>query len=101
MKSQLADLLLKALNRLARDGVLAPDAIRSPSVERARDPAHGDFATNAAMVHAKPAGLKPRDLAQRLVDVLPADERIAEVTIAGPGFINFRLAEAAYHDAGS
>jgi arginyl-tRNA synthetase len=97
MKSQLADLLLKALNRLVQDGVLAPDAIRSPSVERARDPAHGDFATNAAMVHAKPAGLKPRDLAQRLVDVLPADERIAEVTIAGPGFINFRLAEAAYH----
>jgi len=96
MKSLIADLVLQALHRLVQDGVLSSDAVRPPVIERARDPKHGDFATNAAMVHSKAAGLRPRDLAERLVAVLPGDERVDEVSIAGPGFINFRLADKAY-----
>ncbi len=61
-------------------------------VEAPRDPAHGDFATNAAMVLAKPLGMKPRDLAQSLVEKLNEDPDITETAIAGPGFINMRVA---------
>jgi arginyl-tRNA synthetase len=96
MKSLIADLVLRALHRLVQDGVLSADGVRPPVIERARDPRHGDFATNAAMVFSKAAGLRPRELAERLVAALPSDERIDEVSIAGPGFINFRLAGTAY-----
>jgi len=66
-------------------------------VERTRDSSHGDFATNAAMQLAKAARRKPRDLAQAIIDALPKSELVAKVEIAGPGFINFHLAPAAYH----
>jgi arginyl-tRNA synthetase len=66
-------------------------------VERTRDSSHGDFATNAAMQLAKAAKRKPRDLAQAIIDALPKSELVAKVEIAGPGFINFHLAPAAYH----
>jgi len=66
-------------------------------VERTRDSSHGDFATNAAMQLAKAAKRKPRDLAQAIIDALPKSELVAKVEIAGPGFINFFLAPAAYH----
>jgi len=95
MKSSIRDLVATALEQLVADGVLP--AASEPVIERARDAAHGDFATNAAMVHSKAAGLKPRDLAQRLVDALPAADLVADVEIAGPGFINFRLSGTAYH----
>ena len=61
------------------------------TVEPPRDAAHGDMATNAAMVLAKQAGQKPRDLAEALAEKLRESPRIEEVTIAGPGFINLRL----------
>ncbi len=61
------------------------------SVEPPRDPEHGDIATNAAMVLAKPAGLKPRDLAEALAERLGAAESVESVVVAGPGFINLRL----------
>jgi arginyl-tRNA synthetase len=61
------------------------------SVEPPRDPEHGDIATNAAMVLAKPAGLKPRDLAEALAERLVAAESVESVVVAGPGFINLRL----------
>ena len=62
------------------------------TVEPPRDAAHGDMATNAAMVLAKQAGMKPRDLAEALAQKLGDNARISEVTVAGPGFINLRLA---------
>ena len=96
MKSEIAALVRSALESLAEQGVLAADAVRDPVVERARDPAHGDFASNAAMVNSKAAGMKPRELAERLVAALPASPLIAETGIAGPGFINFRLAQDAH-----
>jgi arginyl-tRNA synthetase len=61
------------------------------SVEPPRDAGHGDMATNAAMVLAKPAGLPPRQIAEALAAGLTADPRIAEASVAGPGFLNIRL----------
>lgn len=61
------------------------------SVEPPRDPSHGDLATNAAMVLAKPAGLNPRELAQMIAERLENDPDIGSVAVAGPGFINLRL----------
>ncbi len=66
------------------------------AVEPPRDAAHGDMATNAAMVLAKPAGLKPRDIAETLAGRLAADDRIDTVEVAGPGFLNLRLADGAW-----
>ncbi len=63
------------------------------AVEPPRDAAHGDMATNAAMVLAKPAGLKPREIAETLAGRLAADDRIDTVEVAGPGFLNLRLAD--------
>jgi len=82
-----------ALERLQQQGALPPDADFSRlSVEPPRDPSHGDMATNAAMLLAKPAGMKPRDLAERIVAELTVDSAWIEgAEIAGPGFINLRL----------
>ncbi len=64
------------------------------AVEPPRDPAHGDLATNAAMVLAKPARTNPRALAERLAEALLADPDVASAEIAGPGFVNLRLNDA-------
>ena len=66
------------------------------TVEPPRDPAHGDMATNAAMVLAKPAGRKPREIAEALAARLRDDPRITAAEVAGPGFLNLRLAPAAF-----
>jgi arginyl-tRNA synthetase len=68
-------------------------------VEPPREAAHGDMATNAAMVLAKPAGKKPRELAETLAAKLRGEPLIAEVGVAGPGFINLTLTRAAWIDA--
>ena len=68
------------------------------TVEPPRDAAHGDMATNAAMVLAKPAGKKPRDIADALAARLTADPRITSAEVAGPGFLNLRLAAAEWQD---
>ena len=69
------------------------------AVEPPRDAAHGDMATNAAMVLAKDAGRKPRDLAELIAEKLRADTLIEKVEVAGPGFINLTLRPAAWVDA--
>lgn len=66
------------------------------AVEPPRDPAHGDMATNAAMVLARPAGLAPRAIAEALAARLGADPRISLAEVAGPGFLNLRLAPAVW-----
>ena len=98
MKQPLRDLLLQAIRTLQDDAVLPAD-LELPSfvVERARSREHGDFATNAAMLLARPARAKPRELAEKLVAALPANTLVEKVEIAGPGFINFFLSPAAYH----
>jgi arginyl-tRNA synthetase len=69
------------------------------TVEPPRDAAHGDISTNAAMVLAKDAGKKPRDLAEALAQELRADDLVAKVDVAGPGFINITLKPAAWIEA--
>ena len=96
MKQQVKALLATALRRLADTGTLPPDALPDPQLERTRDPGHGDFSTNAAMVLARLARTRPRDLAERLVAALPASELLARAEVAGPGFVNFHLAPGAY-----
>ncbi|HEC07226.1 MAG TPA: arginine--tRNA ligase [Thiolapillus brandeum] len=97
MKSQIADLVSTALDNLVAQGIVDPEKRRTPVVERTRDASHGDFATNAAMVNVKAAGMKPRDLAERIIGALPENPQITKVEIAGPGFINFYLTPDAYH----
>ncbi len=81
-----------AAKALEAEGMLPAGAnIGAVSVEPPRDPSHGDLATNAALVLAKPAGLKPRDLADAFKAKLEAGEGVKSVEIAGPGFINIRL----------
>ncbi len=84
--------VLAALDEMVRAGRL-PEGLEfsNVAVEPPRDAAHGDMATNAAMVLAKPAGMKPRDIAATLAPLLLADARIAAADIAGPGFLNLRL----------
>jgi arginyl-tRNA synthetase len=82
-----------ALDALERDGALAPGLDRGAvAVEPPRDPAHGDLATNAAMVLAKRAGTNPRALAALIALRLAALEEVEAADTAGPGFINIRLA---------
>ena len=97
MKTLIEKLVRDALAQLATQLQNPAVAAIAPVIERTRDAQHGDFATNVAMQLAKPAQRKPRELAQALIDALPANDLVAKVEIAGPGFINFFLAPAAYH----
>ncbi len=85
-------LVVDALTSLAETGVLPAGLdLSNVTVEPPRDPSHGDMATNAAMVLAKPAGLKPRDIAEALAGKLALDPRVTSAEVAGPGFLNMRL----------
>jgi arginyl-tRNA synthetase len=98
VKEQLRELILQAIQALQDDATLPADlALPGFVIERARSRDHGDFACNVAMLLSKPARAKPRDLAEKLVAALPANDLVAKVEIAGPGFINFFLAASAYH----
>jgi len=92
------DHITKALEDLAADGMMPAglDASRV-TAEPPRDPAHGDISTNAAMVLAKPAALKPRDLAKLIAARLRGLEGVDRVEIAGPGFVNLRLGQTVWH----
>ncbi|NAZ35397.1 arginine--tRNA ligase [Rubellimicrobium sp. CFH 75288] len=97
--ADIRSLVLDAVAALGRDGRLPADLpTESVTVEPPRDPGHGDMATNAAMVLARPSGLAPRDLAALLAERLSADPRIASAEPAGPGFLNLRLAPAVWQD---
>jgi arginyl-tRNA synthetase len=98
VKAQLRELVLQAIQALQGDATLPADLVVPGFViERARSREHGDFACNAAMLLARPAGAKPRELAEKLVAALPANRLLAKVEIAGPGFINFHLTTDACH----
>ncbi|WP_375740513.1 arginine--tRNA ligase [Pseudomonas boanensis] len=89
MKDTIRQLIQQALTRLASEGVLPEGLSPTIQVENTKDKCHGDFASNIAMMLAKPAGMKPRDLAEKLIAALPQDDQVAKVEIAGPGFLNF------------
>ncbi|WP_323802347.1 arginine--tRNA ligase [Sulfitobacter litoralis] len=95
--ADIRSLVLSTLDTLVADGFLPEglsfDAI---TVEPPRDASHGDMATNAAMVLAKPARMKPRDIADKLAAKLGEDARITAADVAGPGFLNLRLSAAVW-----
>ncbi|HUI12714.1 MAG TPA: arginine--tRNA ligase [Xanthobacteraceae bacterium] len=102
-KNIFAELLARV--RGATDALVAAGALPAGldqsrvTVEPPRDPSHGDIATNAAMVLAKDAGKKPRDLAEAIAKKLRADDLVASVDVAGAGFINLTLKAGAWLDA--
>ena len=91
LKEQIALLIGIALE------TVAPDAPVSLEIERPKNPAHGDFSSNAAMQLARPLKKNPRELAQLILTELPKSPLIARTEIAGAGFINFHLTPAAWH----
>ncbi|WP_299303307.1 arginine--tRNA ligase [uncultured Litoreibacter sp.] len=95
--SDIRALVIAALDTMVAEGVL-PEGLdfANVAVEPPRDAAHGDMATNAAMVLAKPAKLKPRDIAEALAAHLQADPRVDLAEVAGPGFLNLRLATSVW-----
>lgn len=96
MKHAIAQWLSQAIAQLPD----CPDEVHALplQLDRTRDRAHGDFATNWALISAPRCGRKPRDLADALVRALPAHPQVADVAVAGPGFVNIRLRPLAYQD---
>ena len=98
MRNEVCQLLGEAVATLKKESVISePDDVPI-QIERSRNADHGDFASNLAMVLAKRAGLKPRELAEKICAALPISPVIDRTEIAGPGFINIFLAPDAYHD---
>ena len=97
MKATLEGLLRNAIQTLPDE--LLPAVLRElpVEVERTREKGHGDYASNVAMRHAKAARKSPRDLAAAIIAALPPSEFLSGAEIAGPGFINFHLSDAAFH----
>ncbi|MGH2751702.1 MAG: arginine--tRNA ligase [Actinomycetota bacterium] len=93
----LADLVRSALEKAADEGLVSLEAMPEVSFERPKRREHGDWATNVALAAAKGGG-KPRDIAVAIVERLPANEIVARVEVAGPGFLNFHLAPSWLHD---
>jgi arginyl-tRNA synthetase len=98
--AEILDRVRSANDTLIVAGILPAGIDQSRvTVEPPRDPAHGDMATNAAMVLAKDAGRKPRELAEAIAEKLRADALVGRVDVAGPGFINLTLKPAAWIEA--
>ena len=91
LKDTLIALLNQTVEKLQADSHLPADIQPNIQITRTKDQSHGDFASNLAMMLAKPAGKNPREMATLLIENLPANELVDKVEIAGPGFINFFL----------
>ena len=89
MKQKIEELILQAVETLKAEGVIGLEIIPNISIERTRDAQHGDFASNLALMLAKPAKANPRDLAIKIIAALPQHDAVMKVELAGPGFINF------------
>jgi len=93
LKHEIKTLLTQSISSLKTSEVLPADIEPNIQISHTKDQSHGDFACNIALMLAKPAGKNPRELAQQLVDALPANNSVEKVEIAGPGFINFFLSQ--------
>jgi arginyl-tRNA synthetase len=96
VKQRLRQWLAEALAALQATNVLPPEQALKVELDRPRREGQGDFASNVALTLAAKAGMRPRELAQRIVDHLPASPLLQRVEIAGPGFINFFLSDSAF-----
>ena len=95
--ADIRSLVLTALDAMVAAGDLPTGLVTdNVTAEPPRDASHGDMATNAAMVLAKPAGMKPRDIADKLAVLLAEDSRVTSAEVAGPGFLNLRLAPSVW-----
>jgi len=92
MTEELKQLLERAVDDIARDVEQELPEGFMVRLERPRQAGHGDWATNIAMQLAKPFGMRPRELADKLIDKVPLGEIVEKAEVAGPGFINFTLA---------
>ena len=97
LKTHLIQLLTDAVAKLQANGTLPAELSPDVMIERTRDRAHGDFASNLALLLAKPARRKPREIAELLVAVIKLGGEVTKIEIAGPGFINFFLGNEAWH----
>ena len=95
MKDAVAGLFEQALDQLIAQGIIDVTDRKPVQIENTRDPAHGDLATNVAMMHGKAAKMAPRALAELVLEQLPQSDSVQSTEIAGPGFINVRLAKGA------
>lgn len=91
MNSSIQTALESVIHTLKTEQILPQDWVNNSTLTRTKDRNHGDFASNIAMVASKTAGMKPRDLAEKIVQLLPQVSEISKVEIAGAGFINFFL----------
>ena len=91
MNTAIQAALEHAVQNLQAEGILPADWNNSSTLTRTKDRSHGDFASNIAMIASKAAGMKPRDLAEKILAALPEVADISKAEIAGPGFINFFL----------
>ena len=91
MNTAIQAALEHAVQSLQAEGVLPSDWNNTSNLTRTKDRSHGDFASNIAMIASKAAGMKPRDLAEKVLAALPEVVDISKAEIAGPGFINFFL----------
>jgi len=98
MKQQIAQILIDVVEQLKQQEVIPQDVSPRINVENTRDKSHGDFATNLAMMLTKQAGMPPRDLAQKIVELITDQPVVEKVEIAGPGFINFFVNDSAKFD---
>lgn len=96
MRAQIDQLLRKSLAHFAAEREVDDSIDLNPQLERTRDPRHGDFTTNIALRLAKPLGRPPRELAVEVADLIPESSLIADVNVAGPGFINLSVSADAY-----
>jgi arginyl-tRNA synthetase len=94
MKEHLTQLISESLASLVKQGRVDTELPANIQIDRTRDKAHGDLASNIALTLAKRAGLKPRELAELICAELPVSEHVLKTEIAGPGFINFYLGQS-------
>jgi arginyl-tRNA synthetase len=94
VKDHLRELVLQALLDMKRAGELSFESEPEFVIERSKNRDHGDYASNVALLLAKAAGRKPRELAEAIARTVPKSQHIEGVEVAGPGFINFRLNQA-------
>ena len=97
MKQIIETLLTQALTTLKANATIDTEVDVELKIERTKDPLHGDFASNLAMLLAKACRQSPKKLAEELIAAMPAHPAVTRIEVAGPGFINFYLSNQALY----
>lgn len=97
MKEQIRKIIIETINKLQQDDKIEHGLSYIVNVDPTKNPEHGDFATNIAMILAKNLRKNPMQLAQMITDQISKNDLFKNITVANPGFINFYIADSAYH----